>query len=218
MVEYDRISGDSDVVEKVQNASMDMEFGEWLELVSDAFNSSDLSTCEKVDLFSPPIEAYCIDDDIVEVIGTVDISDKPNSDLKAAVEHVVDGSDVDPFNMAIGVHETTMESANSILDEGIEPWMEKTTRGFSSRNGSVFFWIHTPEVGDRGHEHSDGVVALAPAEHVRVSSYMNETLLSEGYITPQEYDDHHTVAYMDYVDCLGQGHKPDMVHGLETLF
>lgn len=218
MVDYDKFSDPNDPVEAIEEASKMMEFDEWLQVCANGFNSGMLTDCQKVDLFGMPVEAFCVDTDLVEVVDTVDIQSQSWGDLKAEVDYVLERTDVDLFNKAIGIHATSMGKANSILDSGLEGYTERGVDGFTERNGSLFFWPHYTDVGTMTYDHPDGIVVAAPAEHVRVSSYMNEEMLGRGIITPDQYDEHHTLDYFDYVECVEDGHYADRVVGPGTLF
>lgn len=218
MVEYDKIAGSDDIVKEIEEVRGDVSFAEWKRLVSNAFNSGDLTAEEKIGLFGLPIEAFCTDEDAVDVAGTVSVDAVPAKDIMAEVEHIIDRYDKSMSGKMVGVHVTEMGRANEILDSGIEGSRYNGPDEHTERQNAFFCWIHSTDVDATMHNHPDGIVVVCPINKVRVSSFMNVDLLRGGYCDPDEYDQHHTINYSSYINELIKGNHRSMQHTTDTLF
>lgn len=218
MVEYHKFVNAEDSAQAIEDLEGDVSFQEWKEVVAQTVNSGELTFQEKINLFGPPVEAFCTDPHAVKVVGSMEVKGVPEEDIRAHVDYLLEQENAQTFNRAIGIHVTSMENVDEILDKGIRAYKENADGDHSIRHKTVFFWVHSTDIDTTMHDYPQGIVVTAPVDKVKVSSFMNYELLASGMITADEYEKHHVMDYLDYVENVGIGHQASPAHGNDTLF
>ncbi len=217
MVDYDKFINSDDPVQELEQSRGDITYSEWKRAVARTVSDGGLSAEDKIELFGHPIEAFCTDKDSVEIVDTIAIDGVPEEEIRKTVDYLLEKSDKDPFNKAIGIHTTEEGNVDEILNGGFNPSADKYSAGSNLRDGSTFFWIHSTDIGEMLRDNPMGILILAPQENVKVSSYLNFDLLTGGYITVDEYEQHHVLDYIDYAEALYEGARASKAHGIDTL-
>lgn len=128
---------------------------------------------------------------------------------------------ITPDNKIIIAHETTLSSAQNIMNSGFN----NTNQSFCEiRNNAVFGWIHKTDVGYfENHENPDAtcvVLFSADKTNVFVSSYTSSAKqLLLGEIKPSEYENKHVLTYEEYESMIANRPEiiPHLNYSKETL-
>lgn len=101
-------------------------------------------------------------------------------------------------------HETTVESAKSIVRNGFDSDDKEMS---PLRDGAVFGWYRPEDVGMYQEETNEDcrttVLFEVPEDSLYVSSYSTSAyLLAMGDISPEEYEKKHVMRYDDFVSLI----------------
>lgn len=212
MVEFDY---SRDIVEWVDSKYEEMDRHKWFKLVNKKYK--EMSHCKRVELFGSPVEAFCTDIEKVEPLGVIEPEANWNRQILSDVEEFLeDRPAIDTEDKAIGIHTTSREKVDSIMENGFDEGEGSTG---TERDGSVFFWIHSVDTEGMLGGGAGGIIIVgADKDFVNVSSYMNASALLEWAIEPADYDKYHTVGYNKYVNCLKDNMRPSEEYTPDTIY
>lgn len=177
--------------------------------MAERFRNAD-SVCERVSMFSPPIEAMASPED-VNPIGTIEVIRQSYREIGEEAMRIASGDGI------IMIHTTEGENVQDILSEGFKTGTYLNMSRRTPRIGKVFFWIHTRDVNTHAGINGHGIVCVANKEDILVSHYGGFGMFEDGVIDKDDYANNHIVTGKEYIECLRTQDAPDDGHDITTL-